>query len=60
MTEVYTSASGAITFSGSPNLRVAGKPIEFHAIPDSYAFRAVADAYGFTVVPQSFTFRGAQ
>lgn len=58
--EVYRSATGAIQFAGDPNLRVAGKPLVFTALPDSFTFRAEQSLHTFTAVPQSFTFRGVR
>lgn len=58
--EVYRSATGAIQFAGDPLLRVAGKPLVFTALPQSFTFRAEQSLLTFTAVPQSFTFRGVE
>jgi len=56
----YATATGAIVLGGLPVLRVAGKPLKFYALPDSFTFRAERAGYAFKALPQSFTFRGVK
>lgn len=56
----YFGADSYLLFTVDPNLRVAGKPFRFHAIPQHYKFRAVRVDYDFAAVPRSYTFRSVR
>lgn len=56
----YFDADAAMLFAMVPNLRVAGKPFKFHALPQSYTFRAIKVDYEFDAVPRSYTFRSVR
>jgi hypothetical protein len=56
--EVYTSASGLLQFAGSPFLRVAGKPVAFSALTESFQFRADGADFTHNAPAVSYTFRG--
>lgn len=52
------SATATLTFDGSARLRVAGRPIVFTAIPDSWNFRAQVEDWTLTALNDNFVFRG--
>jgi hypothetical protein len=54
------SATVTIAFDGSPLLRVAGKPIQINAVPQSYNVRADYASYTLKASPESFTLRGVR
>lgn len=56
--KVYTSATGGIAFSGSSLLTLAGRPLEFFAVPQSYTFRADGEDMQFVAQSITFDFRG--
>lgn len=57
-TEVYRSATGGLTFNGAPLLKVAGRPLVFTALSESFDFRADGADYSHTALTVSFDFRG--
>jgi hypothetical protein len=54
----HRSATGGITFGGSALLRVAGRPLVFTALPESFQFRADGADFGFVTLTTSYDFRG--
>ena len=54
------SGAASITFGGTPNLRVAGKPIIISAIPVSYTVRAMPGSYTLKAMSEQFTVRGVR
>lgn len=51
------ATSGTITFSGTPFLQNAGKPIRVFALPHNYTVRASLANYSVKAVPRSYTVR---
>ena len=58
LVKVYTGATGGLTFAGSPLLRLAGRPIEFCAVPQPFVFRADGADMQFVAQSVTFDFRG--
>lgn len=56
----YFGATGNLLFTMVPDLRVAGKPFKFHALPQNYTFRAIKVDYEFDAVSRSYTFRSVR
>lgn len=54
------SGSSSITFGGSFNLRVAGKPIIISAVPISFTVRAPPESYTLKAMSEQFTVRGVR
>lgn len=58
--EQAISATIPLRFGGDPDLRVAGKPFEVFALPQSYTTRAAGANYTVKAVYQNFTARAVR
>lgn len=54
------SGTMTITFGGTSNLRLAGKPIVISAISQSFTLRAPPDSYTLKATSEHFTIRGVR
>lgn len=52
------AASDGLTFTTTPKVTVAGKPIEIVALPSSFDIRAANDSYDVTAPQVSYDVRG--